>query len=646
MSGFASIFHRDDSPPESGALEPMLTALAHRGPDGRRLLLAPPFALGHLHFWTTPEEHGERQPVAGPAGRLALFDGRLDNRRELLAALDLDGPLDRPAPSDAALALAAVDRWGSEGLERLLGPFALVICDPASRSVLCARDPLGGRSLFYRASAGRLVVASEEGAVLAHPAADDRLDERRLAGYFALRVPDDGSTFFREVSELRPGEALRVTRRQVRRWRFWRPRPLPAPRYRTDGEYAEHYRELLARSVACRLRAPGRLGVMMSGGLDSTSLAALAARHLERGGEGANGHRPPALTALSWVFDELIECDERPFIERVVAAHRLRPLRLTGDGCWPLSGAEAALEAAPEGDPPTGAVSPDTPEQNPYRQLKQGLYRRAAADGCTVVLNGGSADLLYVGAGDWLRDLLREWRLAAAGRELLGELHRHGLSRAVGRLTARRRGGGRRPAIGPPWLTSGASRLLPGPDEEALAPPAGRRPRQAGAVFAAREARGISVEGRYANCERIELRHPYRDRRLIEFMLAVPAHQLYRLGRFKHIARLAMAGLLPEAIRERRQPTRLTPLFEVGLRERARPLVERLLFGPGAAWSDFVRRDWLARVLDEGAARRGQEMVLWNCVSFELWRQRRALSESGWSLKMRREPVPVPARGG
>ena len=100
------------------------------------------------------------------------------------------------------------------------------------------------------------------------------------------------------------------------------------------------------------------------------------------------------------------------------------------------------------------------------------------------------------------------------------------------------------------------------------------RPAQCAAVLGARQARSVSLEIYDANLAGVDLRHPYRDRRLTKFMLAVPAHQLYRRGRFKHLARDAAAGLLPPEIPARTAPTLLTPLFRRGIfdRERAPPL--------------------------------------------------------------------------
>ncbi len=604
MSGFAVIYQRRVGTPASlGSLRPMMAVLAHRGPDGADTLADGPLAIGHHHFWTTPEEEGERQPLSASDGRVHLvLDGRLDNRRELLDSLDGEA-CSGPEPSDAALALAAYLRWGQRAFERLLGPFAVVVADPRE-GVLCARDPLGDRTLFYRATERLFVVASEEQAVLAHPAVSGRFDERRVAYQFAADVPSDGSTFFSDVSELRPGSLLRVGPEALDLERYASPVPIESVVLGDDGEYAECYLELLREAVVCRLRSIGSSGVMMSGGIDSTSLMAVA----------ASTSSTASVRPVSWVFDELESCDERRFMEPVIESLALDPLRFAGDGFWPLS------------EPEVYSANPNAPEGNAYRALKQSLYARASGEGLRVLLGGGSADLFYHGVPRWPWGLLRQGRLFAAGLDAWAEVGKRGAA-AMARSAARRLlepgGDSRRRPAAPHWLTDIAKELI---SEDASRQPAGlrsfRRPGQAGEVLGARHAYSIAAEAGAANRGGVELRHPYRDRRLVDFMLAIPDHQLYGLGRHKQIARRALRGLLPRKIVERTTPSPLNPLFDRGIREREAGRVREILDRSDAVWPRFVRRDWLEQVLDGSAKEPAGEYVLWQCLAFELWRSR------------------------
>lgn len=606
MSAFAVIFERRGAPASVEALAAMSGRLAHRGADGCDLVCRDGCGLAHQHFWVTPEEVGERQPLADRSGRrLLVFDGRLDNREELLAWLP-PRVADAGPPSDAALALAAYRRWGEGFYRRLLGPFALVLVDLERRLALCARDPLGDRTLFYRLDEASLLVASEEIALLAHPRVGDELDDRRLACYFALRVPADGASFFREVRELPPAHALRVDAASSRLERFWRPEELPRLEGRDERELAAEYRERLRQAVRCRLRAGAPPAVMMSGGIDSTSLAALAAEALRDAGS------PAPVRAVSWVFDRFAACDERGYFEPVVDRWALESLPVDGD------------RAVPAIDDAELARNPGTPEENPYRRLKNLAYARAAAAGSRVILHGGAADALYAGAGLWLADLAREQGVGRGLVELSAELWRAGpvagLRRAGAAGWARRlrRGLGTSESA---WLTREARRWLDDEPAESFGLPPGARRRRLAAAAGARPARGITVEIFHASRCGVELRHPYRDRRLVELMLRLPAFELYRAGRFKPIARRAMAGYLPAAILERTRPTLLAPLFERGMRGEGRSAAAALLGSPEAEWRRWVRPAWLERGLRRSLGPLG-DVVLWSCVGFELWRRR------------------------
>ncbi len=575
-------------------------ALAHRGPDGQRLRRSPFAALAHLHHWTTPEEVGERQPLAGACGRLhASFDGRLDNRADLLRQLGLDAAADGPL-SDARLMLRAFERWGEGCFERLEGPFAAVIFDSQLLRLVCARDPLGSRTLFYGSTGRRFVAASEERAVACHPAIDETPDECRLAWHMALRVPADGRTFFRGVTELGPGELLVVDEHRLSRRSFRVPRPVAGLDRLSDAECAERFGELLDRSVANRLRAVGPTSVLMSGGLDSTSVAALAARRLAVGG-GA----PP--TPISWVFDELADCDERRFIEPVCRAIGARPLLLRGDDLWPL------------GENTAWAANPNSPEENPYRRLKTAAYAATARRGGTVLLTGGFGDQLWTGAAWWLADLLAAGRPLTAAGELARELGER-RSRALGGLRRALRLPALRRAQAAGWLSADARRLVAGDRDQRLAAATRGRERLAG-LLGPRNPRSATLEIFHAAAAGIELRHPYRDLRLVEFVLGLPAHQLYRRGRKKHLLRLALGGLLPPELLARRRPTGLGSLYRRGLEERETAAVDRLLAGPSPHARRMIRPEWLVEV--RGRERTSpEELALWHLLSTELWHRR------------------------
>jgi asparagine synthase (glutamine-hydrolysing) len=451
-------------------------------------------------------------------------------------------------------------------------------------------------------------VASEEQAVLAHPLLTTRLNESRLAAYFALDVPSDGSTFFADVSELLPAHVMVIDEETVRTRRYWEPDPRAVIHYRSDAEYAEHFRTLLKQSVVCRLRAPTPPVAMMSGGLDSTAVAALAAQRLSK----TNPHT--ALRALSYVFNELPSCDERVFMTAMYARHPIEGVQIPGDDAWPLR------------EVVTWPTSPNTPENNPYCRLKERVYLEARRGESRVVLTGIFGDELYSGAEYWLRESLGERDFVQAWQEGFWHFRQRGnwdfLRRSVlcclpGLHWLRRRYRTRRQS----WLTAHARSHMPADDEWSVRIRRAFRPSQFDTLLGPYSATDSAREIFHASRCGVELRHPYRDRRLVEFMLAIPASQLYRRGRYKYILRNAMRGTLPEQIHTRREPTSLAPLFLRGLVEKERATVKGLLYGPERLWPRYIRADWLA-LADPGHRRsEAEELVVWLCLCCELWHQ-------------------------
>jgi asparagine synthase (glutamine-hydrolysing) len=349
-------------------------------------------------------------------------------------------------------------------------------------------------------------------------------------------------------------------------------------------------------------------------------VAAIAAQALSTAGQ-------PPLRSFTWTFDELASCDERAYIHPLLERYPIDPTYIPADTLWPLK----EVNRLPN--------NPSLPDGNAFRPLKEALYAQAQAAGVRVLLTGGDGDHLYLGADEWLADLLADGRWAEAGREGLRQARRLGLlgllrsphARRVGSRLLDRTPGLRtlRPvprAEMPPWLTHYAAAQLE--EADALAPPLRRawRANRRQVLLGPRAARGDAYENHYANRYGLEVRLPYRDRRLVEFALAVPAHQLYNAGRHKHVLRNAMAGMLPELILQQTRQGVLTPLFTRGLAEREWAQVQRVLHQQEPLWPRFVRSGWLSTLTPErlkmrlaGARTEREGVVLYACVAAERW---------------------------
>jgi asparagine synthase (glutamine-hydrolysing) len=611
LSGLAVIFNRKGAPAETGVLAPVMERLQHRGPDGCAVSQAGSLAIGHCHFWTTPEEVGETQPLrlAGLPFVLA-FDGRLDNRVDLLGALGLQDSHTRLL-SDAALVLRAYRRWGEGAFARFIGPFALVLWDDQCEALFLARDALGDRTLFYCMDPQKLVAASEAWAVAGYPGLQAGLDEVALAHHFAFEVAPDGRSLFSGVYELLPAHVMKIERQGFRAWRFWQPNIPERHAYKSDLDYAEEYRSVLAESVRCRLRSTTPAGIVMSGGLDSTSLAAVAATLVA----------PRPLTTISYVFDELPDCDERHFIEQMQSRFALHSLLFNGDDAWPMR------------DWAAWTWNPETSTVNPYNLLKEGVYKQARQAGMNVLLDGEFGDNLYGRADDWLADLLVDGQIWEAGREIFRQAGCFGLAATLKAGFFRRLGrrglnrlAGKGQFFSPqrithqPWLTPYAISCLEKNAASQAANPS-KNGYEPNLILGLPAARGFSRDSSFTNRFGIEMRRPFRDRRLIEFILALPAYQLHSHCWPRYILRNAMLDLLPQEISLRQGKTSFVPLLSRGF-DRERHTVDTYLKDEHAIWRKFIRPEWLSPFWEQTVHNQPgdiKSLVLWYCVSTSAW---------------------------
>ncbi|HMB22233.1 MAG: asparagine synthase-related protein, partial [Chloroflexota bacterium] len=436
------------------------------------------------------------------------------------------------------------------------------------------------------------------------------LNRNTVAHFFALQVPEDGQTFFNGVSELLPAHRMTVDASGHTITRYWQPDPTKKLRFKTEKEYADHFLALLEESVRCRMRSITPIGVSMSGGLDSTSVACLAARM----------QSPQPLTAISNVYDELLECDEREYIDAVKAQYDIRSIRIPSDDAWTYKDWQSRLH------------NPNQPEGNLYRINKERNYQTAHNDGLRVVLTGGSGDRLYIAGREWLTDLLREGRfrdtLAGLALQIRSRGIRYTLSFGHVRISLQSlwqkflpglHRARRHKVVYPAWLHASLTGFLKKDKKDRSWLPPGLE--RYATLLGLMSAYGCSRETFIASRYELELRHPYRDRRLVEFMIGIPAYMLYRDGFYKHILRVAMQGILPESIRTRKRATFLSPLFLRGV-ERERAVLDSNLYENDRAWLQFVDARWVRKHL---SVRRSSNkpgialFVAWLCVSFEAW---------------------------
>ncbi|MGQ0560261.1 MAG: asparagine synthase (glutamine-hydrolyzing), partial [Gemmatimonadota bacterium] len=211
------------------------------------------------------------------ATTVVIVNGEIYNYRELAQELTALGHAFRTA-SDSEVAAHAYDQWGLDFLDRLDGMFALALWDGAARRLLLARDRMGEKPLYYTVNNGQLLFASELSALIQHPAVERVLDPAALSAYLALEYVPAPLTILRDIHKLEPATGLVLEAGDLRTFRYWS----IEPRTSFTGSYDDAVAELRARierAVVSRLVSDVPLGVFLSGGIDSSTVAAMAARH-------------------------------------------------------------------------------------------------------------------------------------------------------------------------------------------------------------------------------------------------------------------------------------------------------------------------------------------------------------------------------
>ncbi len=212
------------------------------------------------------------------AGHAAVFDGRLDNRPELLAALGI-APCD-----DAALALAAFQSWGEDFADRLIGDFSCVVWDAATRRLLMPTDPGAMRPRHYWQGAGEVRFATEARALAGEQDIGGALDADRVARWLCLVPGEEGQSFFLEVRRVSPGSTIICQNGSLRSSRWWRPESIGELRLGKDADYVEALTATFSRAVSDRCLAARGIASHLSGGLDSSAVTAFAACEMMRAG--------------------------------------------------------------------------------------------------------------------------------------------------------------------------------------------------------------------------------------------------------------------------------------------------------------------------------------------------------------------------
>jgi asparagine synthase (glutamine-hydrolysing) len=638
MCGIAGVlsFDREGAPIEPATIDAMRESLRHRGPNGGCSWMSPQrhVGLGHRRLSIIDLATTASQPMGNEDGSVQLiFNGEIYNHAELRAELSRSGThrwlTDH---SDTEVIVHAFETWGIDCLHRLRGMFAFALWDAREQVMWLVRDRIGIKPLYYTLDSHRLTFASEIKALLEVPGQRRQVHEEALFHYLSFLTTPGTQTLFDGIRKLEPGTWLRVDARGGSRlhryWDVWdHARPLAEA---SDEAIAERVLAELRTSVRLRKLSDVPVGVFLSGGLDSSTNAALFSE-----GEGA----PVRTFSIGYDRDYAGYSNElhfaREMAEQIHADHHER--RLTRDDVVEFLPKMVHLQDEPIADPVCVPV---------YYVAE--LARR---HGTVVCQLGEGADELFIGYRNWLQ---------ALDRQQLADWPVPGVVTGIGAAALKAAGYGhawqteylRRASLNQPLFWGGAESFPDGEKRRLLSPRLATAfrgltsweaiaPIHHDFMAKAHEPSHLNwmsyVDLRLRLPELLlmrvdkmtmgvglEARVPFLDHEFATFAMSIPSSRKAPNGRLKHLLKLAVKGVIPQHLIDRRKQGFGVPvddffagrLADVATRELTRFCND----------ADLINRD---AALD--LVRTGQGAKTWYLLNLAMW----------WRHFIAREPVTV-----
>lgn len=545
MSVQFGIWNQDGGPVDSGHVDKARALLAPYGPDSCRCYQRNNISVLYHAFHTTKESRREIQPHVTSSGAILVWDGRLDNRADLIR--QLHGEV-TTLSTDIEIVAMAYEQWGSGCFAKLLGDWALSLCDPDNHSLMLAKDPIGTRHLYYCSDANQVIWSTILDPLVLLAGRNFALCEEYIAGWFSF-FPSAHLTPYHGIHSVPPSCSVRLEggRHTVRK--YWDFDPGKRIRYRSDADYEEHFRVVFAEAVGRRLRSESPVLAELSGGMDSSSIVCMADAIIARGGAETT-----RLDTLSYYNDAEPNWNERPYFAKVEE-------KRGRTGCHIEVGTQQSFRFDLDNErfmaTPGCRCGPrnDASHQFAAWMTSQGNRVVLSGIGGDEVMGGVPspvpelADLLARAKFRTLAHQLKVWALSKRKPwfHLFFEAMRGFFPRALAGVPKNRR-----PV---PWLDADFVKR----NRSALQGYETRR-KLFGALPTFQENQAtLQLLQRQLSCEELpsdpprEKRYPYLDRDLLEFLFAVPREQLVRPGQRRSLMRRALVGIVPDEVLNRKR---------------------------------------------------------------------------------------------
>jgi len=612
MCGIAGIMARRRI--RADALARMAGLQAHRGPDDENLWLEPSGQVGFAHrrLSIIDLSTAGRQPMRHASGDVVIcYNGEIYNYLELAARLRHEGVV-FTSQSDTEVLIEAYRAWGDRFLAELNGMFAFALYDAKRQRLLCARDRYGEKPFLYAATTDFFAFASEYKALLALDGVDRAFDERRLLRFLARGsegLDDERETVFPAIQQLLPGEYLAVDLNTLRFdvARYWTLTPDRDVAGLGLAEAADRFKSLLTDSVRLRLRSDVPVGSCLSGGLDSGSIVCLA--RAQRGPDvpyHAFSGRFPGTAA-----------DEGPYIDAVAETARVERHDVEPS-------ARGLLDELPQ-----FLWHNELPVSSGSQYAQWCVFRAARQAGVIVLLDGQGGDELLGGYEQYFRAYAEEAGRNAAELASIRERYpqalasvaerlKTGLPASLRRALARGAGTGSDLTFGlsadaaagigaTPVSTNGFSGLK-------------------AALFRESFHTVLPTLLRYGDrnsmAHSVEVRLPFCDHRLAEFVFGLPSELLMGDAQTKRLLREAMRGVLPEVVRTRWNKQGFVPPQDQWMTHGLLQAVEGLIEDPAFGGRSYWNVAWWRQTIARAKAGEGHlAATLWKVFIAESWQR-------------------------
>lgn len=543
MSAITGIFYRDGRSVNEEQINKMNDRLSHRGPDGSAIWCEGPVGLGHQMLYTTPESLHEELPFEED-GLVITADARIDNRKELSEKLGIE---DKEEISDSYFILKAYQKWGEDCPKELLGDFAFAIWDKNKEKLFCARDHMGVKPFYYYLDKEMFVFGTEIKAIYSVCGGSHELDERRLALF--LMVDDffeKESTFYKNIKSLTAAHYLIFDKSEIKIKRYWKLDPGSQIIMDSEEDYANKFLEIFSEAVKCRLRSPSPIGVMLSGGLDSSSVTCTAKKIFSENKQQGDIH------TFSYIFDDFPEADERYYIEKVIDTGGIEPHFIKCDEINPLKDIDTML------------FYQDQPLSSFQIALVHKSRLMVHQSGIHVLLTGEGGDDVVSHGKRYLEELLVTFQWG----KLIDNISDISKVRDINNcklfvFTVLQ-------VVIYYLIRTRLYHFFKKDDDHMLNKDFSRKLKinnismadKMSSIIKAKEYHYYSLDtishqltfetmDQGSSIFNIEMRHPFYDKRLIEFCYAIPTEMKLKLGFNRYIMRIAMDRILPEEIQWR-----------------------------------------------------------------------------------------------